>query len=388
MTNTSRPPRGTRPANRRQLIVAAASDLFYHKGFAQVSMSDIANAVAIGPSALYRHFHSKNALFAAVIDEAMTRLERAVTTMGVDETAHIAANLAGATLIDRRAAVLWRREARHLPTEARRKHARRVRRLISKLATALAASRPLNPVDAELLARCALAVATSISYHHVALTNRNFHDLLTELVGYALDARVQHDTTNRRSDGIPSTSRREAILSTATELFSERGFAGVTMDDIGSAVGITGPSIYKHFPAKADILAAALFRGDEWLRIDLNRILAQTQHPSDAMTQLVRAYAGFTFTNPHLMHVLVFESSHLTRKDHRQARAAQHAYIAEWAHLAQQIHPTWDIRSTRIRVHAAQVIINEIGIDARARQNLAAQPTAIAIAMGIVGLGA
>ncbi|HEY0572939.1 MAG TPA: helix-turn-helix domain-containing protein [Pseudonocardia sp.] len=61
------PPRGTRPLNRRQLILAAAAELFYRRGYPNVSMGEIAEAVAIGPSALYRHFRGKQELLSEVV---------------------------------------------------------------------------------------------------------------------------------------------------------------------------------------------------------------------------------------------------------------------------------------------------------------------------------
>ena len=52
----SPPPRGTRPRNRRDLLRASATDLFASRGYANVSMSEVAAAVNVGPSAVYRHY--------------------------------------------------------------------------------------------------------------------------------------------------------------------------------------------------------------------------------------------------------------------------------------------------------------------------------------------
>src|SRR5664279_1623159 len=55
-------------------------------------------------------------------------------------------------------------------------------------------------------------------------------------------------------------ARREAILTAASQLFAERGYAAVGMDDIGAAAGVTGPAIYRHFGAKASVLTAVFDR--------------------------------------------------------------------------------------------------------------------------------
>ena len=53
-------------------------------------------------------------------------------------------------------------------------------------------------------------------------------------------------------------TRREQILATAAELFAERGFNGVSINDIGAAVGVSGPALYRHFPSKDAVLGELL----------------------------------------------------------------------------------------------------------------------------------
>lgn len=58
-------------------------------------------------------------------------------------------------------------------------------------------------------------------------------------------------------------NRRDVILQAAAELFGSRGYHAVGIDDIGDAVGITGPAIYRHFPTKEDIMVATIERNLE-----------------------------------------------------------------------------------------------------------------------------
>lgn len=51
-------------------------------------------------------------------------------------------------------------------------------------------------------------------------------------------------------------STKEKILITSLKLFSEKGFDGVSMREIASAVGIKGASIYAHYKGKKDIFEA------------------------------------------------------------------------------------------------------------------------------------
>ena len=49
-------------------------------------------------------------------------------------------------------------------------------------------------------------------------------------------------------------SSREKILKSALNLFSEKGYDGVGVDLIAENCGLKGPSIYKHFKGKEEIL--------------------------------------------------------------------------------------------------------------------------------------
>ena len=51
-------------------ILMAATVLFAQKGYAAVSMKEIAEAVKVQPASLYNHFSSKEALWRAVLDHA------------------------------------------------------------------------------------------------------------------------------------------------------------------------------------------------------------------------------------------------------------------------------------------------------------------------------
>ena len=57
-------------------------------------------------------------------------------------------------------------------------------------------------------------------------------------------------------------SRREQILQAAAQLFAERGSRAVGVDDIGAAVGVSGPAIYRHFASK-DAMLAEMLRADQ-----------------------------------------------------------------------------------------------------------------------------
>ena len=55
-----------------------------------------------------------------------------------------------------------------------------------------------------------------------------------------------------------SIETKEAIMNTALKMFSEKGYAAVSMRDISGAVGIRASSIYYYFKSKQDIFDALI----------------------------------------------------------------------------------------------------------------------------------
>jgi AcrR family transcriptional regulator len=72
--------RRLRRAERREQLLAAATQAFARTGFAATSLDDIAEAAGISRVLLYRHFESKTDLYRAVMDRAIARLTTAVGT--------------------------------------------------------------------------------------------------------------------------------------------------------------------------------------------------------------------------------------------------------------------------------------------------------------------
>ena len=61
---------------RRQRILAAAGDLFAREAYAVVQMDDIARAARVAKPTLYRHFGTKEALFAEAVAQSLGEFER------------------------------------------------------------------------------------------------------------------------------------------------------------------------------------------------------------------------------------------------------------------------------------------------------------------------
>lgn len=61
---------------------------------------------------------------------------------------------------------------------------------------------------------------------------------------------------------LPADQRRAQLLAQAARLFMQRGYAGVGIDEIGAAVGISGPAVYRHVTGKEQLVTEI---ADGWL---------------------------------------------------------------------------------------------------------------------------
>ncbi len=384
-----------RPRNRRSQIVAAAGPLFHKLGYQQVGMAQIAAAVGITAAALYRHFPGKQQLLAAVIAEYFTRLRLAGDAQlraGADLDTTIR-RLATVALERREAPLLWARESGRVATADRVELRSQVRAVADALGRSLLADAALSLSGAEILAWRAVAVLTSPSYHRSELPRPRFDDTLAEMTLAVLALTppvIGEDDLAAAAQPVPSIigrlSRRESLLSAALQLFAERGYHGVTVDDIGAAVGIAGPSVYNHFAGKSEFLRTLLNRGGESLSLSMSQVLAHAVDPATALADLLHTYAAFAWDHSHLVTVLVSEAHNLPEEDYRQTRQAQRDYLAEWYHLLRLAVPGMDEAQARIRVHAAITVVNHLARTKRAKLIPSLRAHVVCSALATLGL--
>jgi AcrR family transcriptional regulator len=157
----------------------------------------------------------------------------------------------------------------------------------------------------------------------------------------------------------PRGSRRDEILAIAVRLFAERGYHGVSMDDIGSAAGVTGPALYHHFAGKEAMLAAALLPVSQGLLSGgQQRVAAHTGDPWAALESLVDFHVEFALTNPAVIAVQLHELDRLPEEPRRQIRKLQRLYVEEWVSLLGLVRPDLASAEARVLVHAAFGLMN------------------------------
>ncbi|MFR9778262.1 TetR/AcrR family transcriptional regulator [Micromonospora sp. MS34] len=367
----ARPPRGTRPRNRRGLIIAAAGELFHRRGYGQLTMGDLAEAVGVGPSALYRHFSGKQHLLREVLTAGLAPVRELLTGLDLTDRPTALRRLGALALDHRQLGLLWQREARHLTPEDRAAFRPELHGIGGLFTRQVRAARPdLDPAAAELLAWAMISVLTSVSFHRLDLPRPAYDELIAELCGAVLDAPLPDPGApppRPEPAGLVPASRREALLFQAVRMFATHGYTEVGIEDIAAAVGIAGPSVYHHFPSKLDLLVTALRRGAAVLLTDVATAYRTATDPADGLRTLVRGYVGFTQAHHDLVGLLITEVDHLPEDERRSSRQTQYDYISEWVHLLGAGRPGLDPIAARVRVQAVLTVANDAARTPRVR---------------------
>ncbi|WP_148616071.1 TetR/AcrR family transcriptional regulator [Nocardioides rubriscoriae] len=154
------------------------------------------------------------------------------------------------------------------------------------------------------------------------------------------------------------TSRREQILATAAELFAARGFHGVSVAELGTACGISGPALYKHFASKDAVLAEMLVSiSEQLLAVGRERVATAPDAPA-AVTALVDWHVDFALHHKALIVVQDRDWSSLPGDAREEVRRLQREYVDLWATQLRLLDATLGLDAARACAHAAFGLIN------------------------------
>ncbi|MEV6964233.1 TetR family transcriptional regulator [Hamadaea sp. NPDC051192] len=357
-----------RPKDRKDRIALAGAELFCERGYHRVSVDEIAAVVGISGPAVYRHFPNKYAILVHATREVVGALlgatadPQATTAEGVLNE-QLAA-LAGVAVGKRRVAGLYQWERRYLTPEHRREFAAILATLVGRLAGPLRELRPeLTAGQADLLVNAALSAFGSVSTHRATATGTEH--LLTRIAWTLLRADAPQsppsEQTTPPTTAVRPSSRRELLLTEAIRLFHRHGYHAVAVEDIGRAAGMQASSVYRYFPSKADLLAAAYYRATDRLGGATTAAIAEATDPVDALHRVVHAYAAFAFAQSDLVAVYLAENNNLPDEDRHQLRGAQRSNVEEWVQLVVAVRPELPVADARVLVHAVLNVITDIG---------------------------
>jgi AcrR family transcriptional regulator len=175
------------------------------------------------------------------------------------------------------------------------------------------------------------------------------------------------ETRGPRSNA-PRLSRRDELLSVAADLFAERGFAKVTVDDIGSAAGVSGPALYHHFDGKESLLGEMLVRISDSLLTNAITIVDNVSL-LNALEPIIAMHVDFAVDNRSLITVHFRDLVQAAKPDQRRVKDLHGAYVDIWVDIvAAQLVGVLDTKEVRAAVHAVLGLINSTPFSGRLRR--------------------
>ncbi|MEU0875822.1 SACE_7040 family transcriptional regulator [Nocardia brasiliensis] len=152
--------------------------------------------------------------------------------------------------------------------------------------------------------------------------------------------------------------RRQQLLDAGARLIADRGFLGMRLDDLGAAVGISGPAVYRHFPNKEALLVELLVGISQRLLDGGKAVVARTESAADALAGLVDFHLDFALGDADLIRIQDRDLENVPAAARRELRRTQRQYVEIWVTVLRDLHPGLPEETARVQAHAAFGLIN------------------------------
>ncbi|MET9028399.1 TetR/AcrR family transcriptional regulator [Nocardia sp. NPDC004168] len=362
-----------RPRNRRVQIAATSAAAFGALGYHGVSMEEIAAKVGISSAALYRHYPSKYSLFreellrlGQITVDAVTLPAEAESWSAEARLRYVIDALIAQAVTNRPTVTLARWEGRYLDDEDGKTLTDQFATSITALRRLIAAVRPgLSKRDEFVRAVAILSIVSSIGDHHAALPTKSLAALLASACWTAVHAVLPtfaESPVAQPSTDPPTPFKHQLLLAKAVELFHERGYPNVSVEDIAAAADLAAASaVYRYYRSKSDLLTAAFRRAADQVADAIGPVIASSATPSAALTELIELYVAGSFAERELTFVYYTEFSHVPAEDRVVLRNIQRLSVAEWGKLLVAVRSDLSAAQARILVHAAFGLVVDLG---------------------------
>jgi AcrR family transcriptional regulator len=189
-----------------------------------------------------------------------------------------------------------------------------------------------------------------------------------------------------RVDPKDPKARRAAILDGALELFAIQGYRATTMADVGKRAGIRGPSIYKYFASKNEILSEIMLTSMN--RLIENYAVATAKAPDPAEQLKLAVEAHVRYHTRHRLEAFVGTREINSLKEPVRARllARRDAYERGFREIVERgrIEGTFQVSSSRLASYA--ILDMGIGISVWFREDGPLDEDQVARHYGITAL--
>ncbi|MEV0367876.1 SACE_7040 family transcriptional regulator [Nocardia fusca] len=152
--------------------------------------------------------------------------------------------------------------------------------------------------------------------------------------------------------------RRGQLLAAGARLIAERGYLGMRLDDLGAAVGISGPAVYRHFPNKEALLVELLVGVSRRLLDGGSAVAADAAGPPEALAALVEFHLDFALGEPELIRIQDRDLDNVPPPARREIRRTQRRYVEVWVGVLCEMTPGLTEETARVQAHAVFGLLN------------------------------
>ena len=157
------------------------------------------------------------------------------------------------------------------------------------------------------------------------------------------------------------------------------------LEDLGAAVGISGPAVYRHFPNKEAVLVELLVDISEYLLTGGQRVASTEKTPAEVLGDLIDFHLDFALTSPALIEIQDRDLQSLTAAAHRKVRRMQREYVEIWVSVLRRLDPTLEESDARTTAHAAFGLMNSTPFSANRTVSKRSRILLRAMATGALG---
>ncbi len=111
------------------------------------------------------------------------------------------------------------------------------------------------------------------------------------------------------------TTRKEEIITVASQLFKEKGYSAVSVRDIGQAMGMKAASLYNHIESKQEILSILILELAHNFTSGMAEVLQTKLSPLQKIEKLIELHIDITVNYSEALAALNNDWMHLEGAD-------------------------------------------------------------------------
>ncbi len=139
------------------------------------------------------------------------------------------------------------------------------------------------------------------------------------------------DILSKRMPGITYRSkrarRRNEIIRIAAQLFSEKSYHDVTIDDVAAKVGIAKGTIYLYFESKEKLYLEILEKGFEAIESLIEKEIAKSDPAPQKLNKVLKLIFRFYRQNLDVLRILSRDETHLIREHYEFTEHWRHRRV-------------------------------------------------------------